>query len=311
MNAHLIKLGVVLAALVPGWLSIAQQQRAPKPVDRALVYVKEKGDAWIGEKNCVSCHMVTGTVWSLKEAEESGHKVDADATANLRAWVAASVFQKDPGPEGLAQVILAKSANQENAPFEAMRAKLLSKQRPDGSWSPEGQTPEQKRPLAEGREVVTMWAMLAAGNSPRAKAAVARAWSTIDLPSSKVSTEWHALRLLVALRLEKSSAEIERVKALIGAQNKDGGWGWVVGEESDAIATGQAIYALSFVPGRTPAVRESIQRARKLLLGSQLPDGSWSAKSTLAQHKDEVIPTSRYWATTWAVTGLCRTEKLR
>ena len=89
---------------------------------------------------------------------------------------------------------------------------------------------------------------------------------------------------------------------LIGHQNADGGWGWLLEGDSDALATGQALYALSYME---PAIRrEAVQRAREFLEKTQQPDGSWQVPSTLADQNDKPIEVSNDWGTAWAVIGL-------
>jgi squalene cyclase len=92
------------------------------------------------------------------------------------------------------------------------------------------------------------------------------------------SIEPHPTNESLVLRLMLSSADeqIDTQKLreqLLARQNPDGGWSnrYDV-TESDAFATGQALYAL--VPFADPA-DDAIQRACHFLIESQQADGSW------------------------------------
>jgi hypothetical protein len=118
--------------------------------------------------------------------------------------------------------------------------------------------------------------------------------------------------LIGALLVERKYGQAERaarmLEELLGRQNANGGWAWQRGGESDAFATGQALYALglSGVSANTAAVG----RGRDYLVASQTDDGSWpdasraiSSAANPARLK-KVAPIYRYWGTAWAVIGL-------
>jgi len=284
-----------------------------KTVDRAVAYILQKGDAWIQERKCVSCHMIPGMVWSLSEVHPDEIPSVKDFGLRYRKvveWTLKDALRSFPGSEGMGQILMAdldRNGVAETRPRMVSFARtLLQKQAADGSWAPWGQTPEQKRSTKEGREAVTMWAILALEKAlgKEASRAIARGRTTLTGPEGKQSSEWHVLRYQVALQFKESSVANDQLQIILRAQNDDGGWGWVHGKESDAIATGQTLYALSF--GRKDQVRSAATKAIGFLNSTQLTDGSWSVKGTLAHRQTVVIPTSVYWGTTWAVIGLSR-----
>lgn len=66
-------------------------------------------------------------------------------------------------------------------------------------------------------------------------------------------------------------------KALIAEQRADGGWAQLPKLNSDAYATGQAVYALRVAAGLSTA-HPALDQGRRYLLNTQLADGTWHVK---------------------------------
>jgi hypothetical protein len=104
-------------------------------------------------------------------------------------------------------------------------------------------------------------------------------------------------------------------KALLSQQRKDGGWAQLPKLESDAYATGQALYALSRAV-KHPTTNRDWQQGLRFLLGTQHEDGSWHVISRTFPGQptmDSGFPHGRdSWisaaGTSWAV--LAMTEAL-
>ena len=77
-------------------------------------------------------------------------------------------------------------------------------------------------------------------------------------------------------------------------QRADGGWGWRCDEDSDALGTGIALYALA--GDQLPPTHPAISNASRFLLKTQNADGSWSVRGTKQNKKDHVQTTATYWA---------------
>ena len=100
-------------------------------------------------------------------------------------------------------------------------------------------------------------------------------------------------------------------KTLLAEQRNDGGWAQLPNLTSDALATGQAVYALRVAAGMKNSQPE-IDRARRFLLTTQLDDGTWYVRrrtfpfqptmsSGFPHGRDSWISAA---ATSWAVMAL-------
>lgn len=304
-------------------------------IQRSVPYIEDRGTWWIEKKKCVSCHRVGTMVWSLTAAQAHGFSV-SEELAQWRDWTLdASLKTNQKGKlvgtgnlEGLAQLLQVPQPNRERVDDYATLTRLMVEgQQASGQWTAGGQLPFQKRPQAETNLVSTMWIAWALArvekSQPTATSAGAGARTAIQQireAEPGISTEWFVTRLLLAYELGEQ-AEIKRWRdALLSHQHDDGGWGWLVADSSDALATGMSLFALA---GATPTSRplrqtkgdsaatakdgNPIQAARQFLVASQREDGTWPVKGTKAKKKDRVEETAVYWGTTWAVLGLLAT----
>ena len=91
------------------------------------------------------------------------------------------------------------------------------------------------------------------------------------------------------------------------AQNDDGGWGQVKKANSDAFATGQALYALAEAGARSDDV--AVRKAQSFLAKSQRQDGAWDMTSRAIMGNGKVATKFEpitHAASAWAVMGLVR-----
>ncbi len=311
-------LSFILAAATVGILAedapTTDQVRAA--VDRSIPYIQEKGALWIEEKKCVSCHRVNTMVWSLSMARKNGFEVSGQLDEWLKWSIDNSLSRNDKGEasglgnkEGVAQILLSLGLAEDNIDQRMTRTKLLALlkegQQPNGSWSAGGQLPSQKRPRPETATVSTMW--LALGligdvSNDETKSVVQHAMNYIENSRPGKSTEWYAVRMLLAARGDDRENRDRFTKELFKQQNPDGGWGWLVGDKSDALGTGTALYAL--LATELDQADANIKRAQQFLVTTQRDDGSWEVQGTKANNKDSVQETAVYWGTTWAAMGL-------
>jgi hypothetical protein len=98
--------------------------------------------------------------------------------------------------------------------------------------------------------------------------------------SVKAETTEDAAYQLLGLHWAGAPAEklTDLAKALLSMQRKDGGWAQLPKLESDAYATGQALYALSRA-AKHPTTSRDWQQGLRFLLETQYGDGSWHVVS--------------------------------
>ena len=290
---------------------------ARQAVEAALPFLQEHGIAWMEGRvpiqegaPCVSCHHVPFAVWSHAEAARAGLEVGAGMPDLTRRAVEFLGRPDKPRALNVAPMLLSPV---DSGPLSEawtsvsggdLVAELQEQRERSGGWRARGQFPTQRRPTSESDEVATLWSRLALrvhGETDviQDEAAVSTDGKTI---------EWLATRVLSSPELERQGT----IRALIDAQNADGGWPWASGEVSNAYSTGQAVYALASVggdPGRDHSeLNDALSRARRYLVESQEPDGTWRVPSALISeegtHERDVI--YHYWGTAWAVIGLAR-----
>jgi squalene cyclase len=109
-----------------------------------------------------------------------------------------------------------------------------------------------------------------------------------------------------------SKPAVQRVAAqVLAAQRPDGGWAQLRTLDSDAYATGQALFALKQA-GALSGASPLYQRGVRFLLATQFEDGSWHVKTRAFPFQPRVdtkFPHGRdQWisatATSWAAMAL-------
>jgi squalene-hopene/tetraprenyl-beta-curcumene cyclase len=330
----------VAAATVTIGLTAAQETAAAEQVqtgadvdvrpviERSVPIIEREGAAWMAARACVSCHHTAFMVWSLRAAKRSGVSIDDDKLRDWTDWAGDYRHLMAPPTDGkevdraaavggqsdtLAQLVLSQSASLTSVQRPTWAAEyvadLVKLQQADGSWKSGGQLPSQKRSKRETQEVSTMWALLATaqtGEEKGAAADVAKAVQWLGEETAGKSTEWWAVRAVLERRLEHSQRAENYRGELLKRQHSDGGWGWLCDEQSDALATGMALFSLS--GDETPDARKAIAEARMFLTRTQAVDGSWAVRGTKESAKDRVTPTATFWGTCWAVIGLSESK---
>ena len=243
-------------------------------------------------------------LWSLSVAQKNGYAVDKTFLASTVEKALGSVPKMissgliydpnaapDPRPMGrgvhigaMFMVVAAESLpaleDGQKQSIKSLIADTLKKQREDGSWEFFLTRP----PINENQATDAAWIIMAlqGETDPDAvkshHAAVEKAIACLNSYDAPNVHEVNVLKLLVALRSGKPREQLQSaVNELLALQQPDGGWNQLIGTDSDAFATGQALYVLSLA-GCT-ADRPEIQRGINFLVTTQNPDGSWPMKS--------------------------------
>jgi len=334
MNISRQIIAVLLCSLIVN-ASIAETPSSEVVIQRGLTYLNSAGEAWIKKRGCVSCHQVPTLIWSHQAASERGvlesnvdldrwqdwsvnvvnfvkpnQKDDVDVPATMAANIdtmigllLASEQASDPATNLSFDQTSHSSKPKANADWRRQFAeKLRDEQADDGSWKACGQLPMQKRPEKETNAVTTLWAAYALQRhlpDQDPQPAITFADSVPDA----VSIEWWAVRLLLSDQIADGRADQLR-EEIFRRQNQDAGWAWKLGDDSDALGTGLALYALAKT--QTNSVR--LQSARDFLRQTQLASGKWIVPGTKKNAKGKPTATANDWGTAWAVIALLQND---
>lgn len=278
-------------------------------LEAAAGFLADETDGWIEAKGCPSCHAASFGVWALREIESHSISIDPGIDA---WWSFIENDLQDAIGRGATPEI---ATNRTDTLYDNLFAELVAQtggtykddlidglllaQLLDGTWEAQGQLTLQRRAIEETHGVSTLWAIHAlrmAGADHEADQS-ALPGVAASLMNTGESTEAMAVRYLY----ESSDTALAD---LLAAQESDGGFGWLVGEQSDPMATGQALYALAFAD---PAVvGGSVLDAQAYLIAEQQENGSWVTTSTLEKNNFAVTDVSIQWGTAWAAIGLAQ-----
>jgi ankyrin repeat protein/mono/diheme cytochrome c family protein len=280
-----------------------------------------------GGGSCLTCHQHFLPLAAMGQARDRAVRLDRDAVTKLGDQVAPGI----PAPLDIAEVDLFLQVTSINyaafgligdhRPASVVTHKWIHQlamvQAEDGRWPA-----FVPRPPIQGNDVSTTALAIQtiqhygwAGRKAEFDTAVdrARKW----LWTVKAETTEDAAYQLLGLHWAGEPADklADLAKALLNQQRKDGGWAQLPKLESDAYATGQALYALSRA-AKHPTTNRDWQNGLRFLLGTQYDDGSWHVISRAYPFQptmDSGFPHGRdSWisaaGTSWAV--LAMTEAL-
>jgi hypothetical protein len=160
--------------------------------------------------------------------------------------------------------------------LEAASMALARQQMPEGSW----RALLQRGPMQEGLLTMTALALQAihayAPKSGEAEIAERMARAKAWLLKTPAGTKENRAMRLLGLKWAGASAEERKaaLEALRAAQRPDGGWAWDPSLQSDAYATGEALYALNQA-GDLPVTDPAYRKGVEFLLRTQEDDGTW------------------------------------
>jgi squalene-hopene/tetraprenyl-beta-curcumene cyclase len=324
--------GIIVAIVISGVVSA--QGRSQEPPDgttairRGLAFLVKDALAWKEKHNCISCHHGALVVCAMREAKQRSHAINDKVLAELTTWIAESgdgkfgLKRPESAPHAaspkaiyfaLALGIDAKPDAASQKGLKLLLSTVEAEQTENGSWSAWPQT----RPPMFGSSDESLTALATLAVLPAAAAGDAAAKATRDKAvrwlqemKSDDDPQSIALRLVLWSRLGRPAEECEALARRIRErQNADGGWNQTKGMDSDAWATGQALYALA--QAGTKASEQAIIHGRAFLIKTQREDGSWpmTSRPTTPGGKGStsLIPITGA-GSSWAVLGLVRSQ---
>jgi len=312
----------------------ASRERAVRDaVQKSIDVLQHSSDTFLAngfvkKSECVSCHQQTIPAVAYGLARERGFRVnEASLAKQLKvqqvAWYKGRSYayeMREPQPDspsnlGYGLRGLQALGYQPDAMTEAMVWYLAESQLDDGSWPAYDRRP----PLEEGQIVGTALAVHALKLYPQPirmelepRMKRARHWLRHVEAKSFNQRVFQLLGLVWAGA--PTSEWSSHVRQLLAQQRPDGGWSPLPALESDAWATGVALFALHEA-GTLAATAPAYQRGVDFLLRTQFDDGSWFVRSRtwpFQPHFDGEFPHGKdQWisagATAWAVLALLET----
>jgi len=325
-------------AETPAAIPPATTQQIQQAVDRAIPYLKAESASWLNTRKCAACHHAPMPLWALSEADRQGYAIDKkflvetfDSLLGSKDKLQASkIFPNpadppDPRPQGrglnmglpflaVAARSMPSLAEGQKQSLKLIADEIVKKQQADGSW--EFFAGLRRPPINESQITDAAWIIMAlegemGPDAPEPqRAALAKALAWLDAEKHSDLHQEKVLKLLLAIRGAKPRETMQPlIDELLKLQRADGGWSQTVPELlSDAFATGQTLYVLSFA-GYT-AERPEIKRAIDFLVATQTQDGSWPmiSRSTPdgSPGSSTLLTPITCTASSWATLGLSR-----
>ena len=293
---------------------------------RAIDLMQHSSEVFLKRRDaCASCHhqLHPALAYGMARTREIrvddlalGHQLKVQIKALDGAAEASRqlTFSGFAGAKGIL-ALHALGYEADEAVLSQVRA-LRETQTSDGTWSTFGRGPMDE----PGPFQLTSWNIRALKLYPRAgeEAATARSieramqWLRRATPSTVTQ---RANRLLGLRAGGEPRQKLERhIQALLAEQRTDGGWAQLSTRDSDAWATGLALYALHEAGGISPD-HPAYQRGVAFLLRTQFDDGSWWIRNRVwpfQPHFDSQFPHGKdQWismaGTAWAAMALLAT----
>jgi ankyrin repeat protein/mono/diheme cytochrome c family protein len=306
---------------------IASAEKALAALQTTAARSREAFLRHVSKQDCVSCHQQYLPMAAVGHARHRSIRFDQDAAREQidllvelgkpsakRELEVQTLFHPDPAHTfGYELLGLAAEGVQPSAMTDGLVHHLVTIQASDGRWINNIPRP----PMMSSDVTATALSIHAIksygwpGHKEEFAASIerARGW----LWTVKAQTNEEAVFQMLGLRWAGESADM--LTCLIGSlreeQRTDGGWAQLPTLESDAYATGQALYTLAHF-AKDPLNDPAWRRGLRFLLETQEEDGTWhvarrafpfqpSMNSGFPHHRDSWISAA---ATSWAVLAL-------
>jgi hypothetical protein len=306
---------------------IASAEKALAALQTTAARSREAFLRHVSRQDCVSCHQQYLPMAAVGHARNRSIRLDEQAAKEQiellvklrdplanREFVAQALFHPDPTHTfGYQSLGFVAEGVPPSALTDGQVHHLVTVQASDGRW-----INNMPRPPMMSNDVTATALSIHAiksygwqGRKEEFAASIehARRWLW------KVKAETNEETIFQLLGLHWAGEPAEKLsclaKSLLHEQRKDGGWAQLSTLESDAYATGEALYTLAqFV--KDPLTDPAWRRGLRFLLETQEDDGTWhvarrafpfqpTMKSGFPHHRDSWISAA---ATSWAVLAL-------
>jgi ankyrin repeat protein len=313
---------------------IASAEKALAALQTTAARSREAFLRHVSKQDCTSCHQQYLPMAAVGHARNRSIRFDQEAAREQidllvnsrnpftdREFVAQALLHPDPAHTlGYELLGFVAEGVPPGAKTDGMVHHLVTVQASDGRWNNNLPRPPMMSSdvtaTALSIHAIRSYGWQGRGQEFAASIEQARRW----LWTFKAQTNEEAIFQLLGLHWAGESTEM--MTCLVGSlregQQKDGGWAQLPTLESDAYATGQALYTLAqFV--KDPMTDPAWRRGLRFLLESQEEDGTWhvarrafpfqpTMNSGFPHHRDSWISAA---ATSWAVLALSRVAPVR
>lgn len=294
-------------------------------VTRALPLIQRASAHTLKERECFTCHQGAHPTIALNEAWRRGFEIDEDNLGDQLVRAYAELVEEQPrfkdgfsvsgttdGP-GHALWMLYETGWKPDAITAGTTDFFVNYEKDEDHW-----TTARKRPPTAGSPFTATFLVLQGikyYESPASRElSQLRVEAALNWLRKQQGRETEdTVTRLRALHLMGGSKELTRsiAKQLMSEQHEDGGWSQMPQMNSDAYATSTVLAALHDCAVLKPK-DEVYQRGLKLLLKTQLEDGSWHVVKrtrSFQQHFESGFPHERdqfisCTASCWAVYAL-------
>ncbi|HYZ84951.1 MAG TPA: ankyrin repeat domain-containing protein [Bryobacteraceae bacterium] len=261
-------------------------------VEKSFGLLTRTSTEFFKQSGCPACHHINLTAVATEHLRNVGYAIDEKAFSDLmkvtrgrftrgeQLFMLRQEFGGGVDTLGYAGMAMAADRVEPDVVTDSMVANVAMQQQADGSW-PYAAIP---RPPMEDSTIhrtalairlISLYGPPARKPEWDARIAKARNWLARAKPNS---TDERVMQIEGLKWAGASTAELQpHAKALAATQRKDGGWAQNKWLASDAMGTGQAVFALA--QAGYAADHPARAKGRSFLISTQNEDGSWMVRS--------------------------------